>query len=209
MNKNAIDFWVFDLDNTLYPPSVRLFDQIEEKMESYMVRELGVGIEKAKTLRSDFWHNHGTTLEGLVQVHGVDPDPFLEEVHDIDHSNLVHATALKDAIDNLDGHKVIYTNGSRKHGHMVSTALGIRDCFDHIYGIEDAGYKPKPHAIAFSKVFEQARIDPKRAIMFEDDPRNLMVPHDLGMATVLVGGDANAAHIHHKTDDLAAFLTQY
>jgi len=206
MKKDAIDFWVFDLDNTLYPPAVRLFDQIEAKMEGYMIRELGVTSQDAKAMRSDFWHNHGTTLEGLVQVYGIDPDPFLDEVHDIDHSPLSKAPALREALFALEGHRVIYTNGSRAHGDMVSRALGIRDCFHEIYGIENAGYKPKPQAQAFEKVFELAGVDPSRGIMFEDDPRNLKVPHDMGMATVLVGGEASEDHIHHNTDDLAGFL---
>ena len=206
MKKNSIDFWVFDLDNTLYPSSARLFDQIEAKMEAYMSRELGLSGDRAKTMRADFWHNHGTTLEGLVQTYGIDPDPFLEEVHDIDHAALSVSDDLVSAINALGGHRVIYTNGSRKHGEMVSTALGIRDCFHQIYGIEDAGYKPKPHLEAFEKVFAAAGIEPARAAMFEDDPRNLQVPHDLGMATVLVGSDLTYDHVHHTTDDLADFL---
>lgn len=207
MIKNSIHTWVFDLDNTLYPASVRLFDQIEAKMEAYMVRELGIDLAEAKRIRNDYWHNHGTTLEGLVQVHGIDPDPFLDEVHDIDHSLLPPSPELADAINALPGKKIIYTNGSRAHGHMVSTALGLRDCFSHIYGIEDAGYRPKPKAEAFEKVFKAAKIDPTAAAMFEDDPRNLKVPHDLGMMTVLIGEEPPAPHIHHSTQDLTDFLT--
>lgn len=206
MKKNSIDFWVFDLDNTLYPPSARLFDQIEAKMEGYMIRELGLAIDDAKAMRADFWHNHGTTLEGLMQVYGVDPVPFLREVHDIDHSVLEIAPGLRDAINSLEGHRVIYTNGSKEHGEMVSRALGIRECFHEIFGIEDAGYKPKPHADAYASVFKKAKIDPGRAVMFEDDPRNLKVPHELGMATVLVGSDLRDEHIHHRTHDLIGFL---
>ncbi len=207
MNKSSIDTWVFDLDNTLYPPEARLFDQIEAKMEAYMVRELGIDPAQAKPLRSDFWRNHGTTLEGLVQVYGIDPDPFLDEVHDIDHASLEPCAHLKAALEALDGRRVIYTNGSRAHGEMVSTSLGLRDCFDAIYGIEDAGYKPKPHRIAFDRVFGTLGLDPTRAIMFEDDPRNLAVPHEMGLATVLVGTSDPQPHIHAQTTDLAGYLS--
>ena len=207
MKKSSIDVWVFDLDNTLYPPSARLFDQIEAKMEGYIIRELGMTRADAKAMRADFWHNHGTTLEGLVKTYGIDPEPFLEEVHDIDHAILSKSAPLREALLSLNGRRLIYTNGSRKHGEQVSDALGIRDCFETIYGIEDAGYRPKPHADAFAKVFQKAGFDPKRAIMFEDDPRNLQVPYRLGMQTVLVGSDLKDDHIGHNTHDLAAFLT--
>jgi len=42
--------------------------------------------------------------------------------------------------------------------------------------------------------------------MFEDDPRNLRVPHQLGLRTVLVGPGEEQPHVHHRTEDLAGFL---
>ncbi len=208
MEHRKFDTWVFDVDNTLYHPSVRLFDQIEAKMEAFMMREIGLSHEEAKAKRKDFWRNHGTTLAGLVEVYGIDPDPFLDEVHDIDHSVLPTASKLRDALNALEGRLIVYTNGSKAHGKMVTEALGIYDCFDELFGIEDAGYKPKPHRIAFERVFGRAGLEPKSAIMFEDDPRNLAVPHELGMATVLVGSQDDSPHIHRTTDDLAGFLTR-
>lgn len=209
METSNFETWVFDLDNTLYHPSVRLFDQIEAKMEAFMMREIGLTHPEAKAKRADFWRNHGTTLAGLIDVYGIDPQPFLQEVHDIDHSVLPKATELRDALNALDGRLLIYTNGSRAHGQMVTDALGIFDCFDEIFGIEDASYTPKPHRGAFEQVFGKAELNPTTAIMFEDDPRNLAVPHDMGLATVLVGQENDSPHIHHTTDDLAGFLKQY
>ncbi len=203
---DEIDHWIFDLDNTLYHPSVRLFDQIEAKMEGYIIRELGVDPEEAKSLRADFWRNHGTTLAGLMQVYDIDPEPFLQEVHDIDHSALQPDSELAALISRLPGQRIIYTNGSRSHGNMVSTARGLRSCFHEIYGIEHAGYIPKPDRSAFDKIVKLAEIDPKRAIMFEDDPRNLLAPHQMGMRTVLVGPPETEGHIHHQTEDLGSFL---
>lgn len=208
MNMSSIDHWVFDLDNTLYPASARLFDQIERKMETYIVRELSITPSEAKSMRADFWHNHGTTLKGLMDVHKIDPDPFLEEVHDIDISHLEPAADLKHAIDALQAECVIYTNGSRRHGENISTARGIRSCFEAIYGIEDASYRPKPEIAAFEQVFSAAGIEPKRAVMVEDDPRNLVAPAAMGMTTILVGSDIKADHIHFHTSDLTGFLTQ-
>ena len=203
-----VETWVFDLDNTLYPPEARLFDQIEQRMTDYVMRELGVDFEHANSLRARYWREHGTTLAGLMTVHGLEPDPYLAEVHDIDLSVIMASPALRDAIVALPGRKVIYTNGSREHARRVTRALGIDGIFDAVYGIEDADYLPKPDETAFARVFRRDGFETSRAAMFEDDPRNLAVPHALGMRTVLVGPGEPAPHIHHHTDDLADFLAR-
>ncbi|WP_111428438.1 pyrimidine 5'-nucleotidase [Rhodobacteraceae bacterium DSL-40] len=203
-----VETWVFDLDNTLYPPEARLFDQIEQRMTDYVMRELGVDFAHANSLRARYWREHGTTLAGLMTVHGLEPDPYLAEVHDIDLSVIMASPALRDAIVALPGRKVIYTNGSREHARRVTRALGIDGVFDAVYGIEDADYLPKPDETAFARVFGRDGFDTSRAAMFEDDPRNLAVPHALGMRTVLVGPGEPAPHIQHHTDDLADFLAR-
>lgn len=200
--------WVFDLDNTLYCPSARLFDQIETRMTDYVMRTLGVDRAAADHLRRDYWHRYGTTLAGLMHEHRLDPAPYLEEVHDIDLSALAIADALRAAIDALPGRKIVYTNGSRRHAERVTAACGLGGAFDALYGFEDAGFVPKPAPEAFASVFATDGLDPALAAMFEDDPRNLEVPHRLGMRTVLVGGQDAAAHVHFRTDDLADFLTR-
>ena len=204
----GIKHWVFDLDNTLYPPGARLFDQIEDKMERFIMRELSVDLPTARHLRDAFWAEHGTTLAGLMERHGVDPDPFLDEVHEIDLSALAPTPSLGTAIRALEGQRIIYTNGSRGHGENVSGALGLRCAFDGIFGIEDAAYVPKPKREAFERVFDKAEVDPKTAIMFEDDPRNLAIPAELGMVTVLVGSAARPDYVDHQIEDLAGFLTE-
>lgn len=201
-----VETWVFDLDNTLYPPEVRLFDQIEARMTAYVMETLGVGRSHADHLRDHYWRLHGTTLAGLMADHGLEPAPYLEAVHDIDLSAIAPAPALARAIAALPGRKVVYTNGSREHARRVTAALGIAAAFDALYGVEDAGFAPKPREEAFARVFAAEGLAPVRAAMFEDDVRNLEVPHRLGMRTVLVGGVAGAAHVHHRTGDLAAFL---
>lgn len=206
MTLRMIKHWIFDLDNTLYPPSARLFDQIEAKMEAYIIRELGIPPEDANDLRADFWHNHGTTLAGLMEVYGIDPDPFLDEVHDIDLSALAPDPDLAQAISALPGQRVIYTNGSIGHGERVSRARGLRQCFDAVYGIEDAHYIPKPHEAAYAHILARTGIDPVAAVMVEDDPRNLEIPKRLGMTTILVGPRIDAPHIDFQTEDLAGFL---
>jgi putative hydrolase of the HAD superfamily len=202
-----VETWVFDLDNTLYPPAVRLFDQIEARMTAYVMRTLAVDADRANAMRDHYWHTHGTTLAGLMREHGLDPEPYLAEVHDIDLTGVAPAPALRAAIGALPGRKLVYTNGSREHARRVTRACGLDGAFDALYGFEDAGYLPKPEAQAFAAVFALAGLAPARAAMFEDDARNLAVPHGLGMRTVLVGADAGEhPHVHHRTDDLAGFL---
>ena len=201
-----VETWVFDLDNTLYPPAVRLFDQIEARMRAYVMRTLGVDAAEADRLRKHYWETCGTTLAGLMREHGIDPEPYLVEVHDIDLGEVASSPALCAAIGRLPGRKVVYTNGSREHARRVTRAVGLDGCFDRLYGFEDAAYVPKPEAAAFAAVFALDGLAPARAAMFEDDHRNLRVPHSLGMRTVLVGPAAEHPHVHHITDDLAGFL---
>ncbi|AUQ67427.1 pyrimidine 5'-nucleotidase [Phaeobacter inhibens] len=199
--------WVFDLDNTLYHPSARLFDQIEVKMTDYVMAALGVDQKMANKLRDDYWREHGTTLAGLMAHHDLDPDPFLLEVHDINFDQLEPDILLAERIRALPGKRIIYTNGTAPYAEQVLAARGLEGCFDEIYGVEHANYSPKPERQAFDIVFAKAGIDTAKAAMFEDDPRNLQAPHDLGMRTVHVAPEATTgAHIHHHTDDLTRFL---
>lgn len=203
-----VETWVFDLDNTLYSPEARLFDQIEARMTAYVATALGIEASVASQLRDGYWRSHGTTLAGLMAEHALDPEPYLADVHDIDLSAMAPDPALLAALAALPGRKVVYTNGSREHARRVTAALGIGSAFDALYGFEDAGYAPKPRAEAFARVFALDGLTATRAAMFEDDPRNLEVPHRLGLRTVLVGPGAPAPHVDHHTDRLADFLTQ-
>ncbi len=204
-----VSHWVFDLDNTLYPPSARLFDQIEVKMTDWVMDALGLGRAEANALRGDYWRRYGTTLSGLMREHGVDPGPYLTHVHDISLDTLIPDAALAAAIRALPGRKIVYTNGSRGHAERVTAARGLSGVFDAMFGIEEAGFLPKPELGAFQAIFALAGVDPARAAMFEDDAKNLAVPHDLGMATVQVHTARHpGVHVHHHAEDLGAFLSQ-
>lgn len=199
--------WVFDLDHTLYPPAQRLFDQIEQRMLDVVMRVTGLEHPEADALRRQYWADYGTTLAGLMAHHEVDPDSFLQEVHDISFDALQPDPHLAELIANLPGRKIVYTNGSAPYAAEVLRARGLEAAFDAIYGVEDADYLPKPHRAAFETIFEKDGLDPTEAAMFEDDPRNLAVPHAMGLRTIHVAPDAHPAdHIHHHTDDLNAFL---
>ncbi|MEL7026985.1 MAG: pyrimidine 5'-nucleotidase [Pseudomonadota bacterium] len=201
--------WVFDLDNTLYPPSARLFDQIETRMSAWVMDALGVDHAEADRLRELYWRRYGTTLTGLMVEHGIDAGPYLDAVHDISFDGLTPDPKLSALIKNLPGLKIVYTNGPARYAAQVLDARGLSQAFEAVYAIEDANLVPKPEAQAFQTVFEKAGIAGPNAAMFEDDPRNLEVPHNLGMRTIHVAPQPEPfAHIHQHTDDLAGFLSQ-
>lgn len=199
--------WVFDLDNTLYPPQVRLFDQIEVRMTDWVVQELGVSRAEADYLRQHYWERYGTTLAGLMEEHGLDPAPYLTHVHDISFDALEPDADLAARIRDLPGRKIVYTNGCEPYAQRVLEGRGLSGLFDAVYGIEHANFRPKPEQAAFETIFAQDGIAPGEAAMFEDDPRNLAAPHALGMRTVHVAeAPTPAPHIHHHTDNLSQFL---
>jgi len=201
--------WVFDLDNTLYPPSARLFDQIEVRMTAFVMQALGVDRGEADRLRRHYWQLYGTTLAGLMHEHDVDPAPYLTDVHEISLDHLDPDPALRDGIAALPGRRIVYTNGSAPYAERVIAARGLDGLFDAVYGVEHAGFRPKPERAAFETVFARGGIEPGRAAMFEDDPRNLAAPHQMGMRTVHVAPEPDPAdHIHHHTADLAGFLAR-
>ena len=199
--------WVFDLDNTLYPPEARLFDQIEVKMSAYVMASLGVDQTTADQLRQDYWRDYGTTLAGLMREHNVDPGPYLFDVHDIDLSHLNKDPALAAAIDTLPGRKIVYTNGTAPYARQVLAARGLDQVFEAVYGVEEANFLPKPELEAFETIFALDGIQPRQAAMFEDEARNLQVPHSLGMQTIHVApAPVTAPYLQHHTNNLRQFL---
>ncbi|MEP5758616.1 MAG: pyrimidine 5'-nucleotidase [Litoreibacter sp.] len=206
---NSVRTWVFDLDNTLYPPHMRLFDQIEEKMAAWIIDLLKVDRSKADQLRTRYWRDHGTTLAGLMLEHEMAPEQFLRDVHDIDFSVLTPDPDLRAHIANLPGRKIIYTNGTAPYARRVAAARGLDGLFDAVYGIEHANYRPKPDAAAFKQVFAIDGLDGNIAAMFEDEARNLAYPHSIGMQTVHVAKTRDPGQfISHHTEDLSSFLQQ-
>jgi len=202
-----VNVWVFDLDNTLYPPAARLFDQIEVKMTQFVMDALGVDQPQANVLRHKYYREHGTTLAGLMREHGVDPGPYLTDVHDISLDHLETDAVLRRHIDDLPGRKIVYTNGTAPYAERVIEARGLTGAFDAVYGVEHADFEPKPDRAAFEIVFGRDGLNPTNAAMFEDEARNLAVPHAMGMRTIHVAPEADTSDfIHHHTDDLTAFL---
>lgn len=207
-----IDTWVFDLDNTLYPETSTLFDQINDKMNLYMATLLDMEVCDASRMRQGFYEVHGTTLNGLMREYNADPGPFLDFVHDIDLSRISPAPGLKLQLGDLPGRCLVHTNGTTAHAERVLARLGIEKCFDGIFDIVASDFRPKPQTHAFSRFIDAFGVDPGTAVMFEDKAENLEVPHDLGMTTVWINhraGDEELpehAHVHHLSQDIGAFL---
>ena len=202
-----VNTWVFDLDNTLYPPSARLFDQIEVRMVRWVMDALKVDKDRANYLRKHYWQTYGTTLAGLMREHDLDPGPYLHDVHDISMDVLTPDPVLAARIKALPGRRIIYTNGTAPYAERVVKARGLDGLFDEVYGVEHASFLPKPERASFEQVFTTDKLDTTKAVMFEDDPRNLAAPHAMGMGTVHVAPTPEAGdHIHFHTDDLSHFL---
>ncbi|EPX87607.1 pyrimidine 5'-nucleotidase [Rubellimicrobium thermophilum DSM 16684] len=201
--------WVFDLDNTLYPPQAALFAQMQPRITAFVCRVLGLTEAEADALRDAYWHRYGTTLRGLMAEHGLDPAEYLRFVHDLDLSALSPDPVLARRIAALPGRRIVFTNGDGAYAARVLAARGLSGVFDAVYGVEHAGWLPKPDQAAFEAVFALDGLSPEEGAFFDDDPRNLLVPHRLGMRTVLVAPERPPhAHVHHHAADLSAFLAR-
>lgn len=209
-----IDTWIFDLDNTLYPASANLFLQIDVKMKAFISRLLDIDLDDAYVIQKKYYREHGTTLCGLMLNYDVDPEEFLDFVHDIDHTVLEPNPGLAHTIQSLPGRKLIHTNGSDQHAEDVLSALGIEDCFEAIFDIRAGAYVPKPDPESYRRFLHSHAFEPTTSIMFEDSVKNLKPAAEMGMVTVLVQHESNAASTdadefcHHVTEDLPNWLKQ-
>ncbi len=215
-----VDTWVFDLDNTLYPHHVNLWQQVDARIGEFVAGWLKVSAAEARRIQKDYYRRYGTTMRGMMTEHGVHADDFLAYVHRIDHSPLEPNPAMGAAIARLPGRKLILTNGSSDHVDAVLGRLGIGDHFHGVFDIIAAELEPKPAPQTYQRVLALHEVDPERSAMFEDLARNLVTPHRLGMTTVLVVPDGtkevvredwelegrDADHVDHVTDNLTGFL---
>jgi putative hydrolase of the HAD superfamily len=210
MSKLAhINTWVFDLDNTLYPPSCKLFDQISSRMTDFIMTALNVGREESATLRHKYYKTYGTTLRGLMLEHDLEPHGFLDYVHNIDYSAVKLHQELGSAIAKLPGRKLVFTAGTTAHAKNVLNNLGCAAEFEEIFDIVNADFIPKPDQRPYDTFLKLHNVNPVEAAFFEDLPVNLLVPRAKGMTTVLVGEHDEVtmpAHIDYVTNNLAHFL---
>ncbi len=215
-----VESWIFDLDNTLYPAGSPIWPQIDQRITAFVAGLFGIDGMSARALQKYYYQRYGTTLRGLMIEHDLDPAVFLDFAHDIDRSALAADEALATAIAALPGRRFILTSGSHGHAMKTTAHLKIDHLFEGVFDIAAGDFIPKPDERTYLRFLEHFSIEPAKAAMFEDIPRNLEVPHRLGMTTVLVAPRAGAEHrdawegdgetasfIDHRTDDLAAFLT--
>lgn len=210
---HAVETWIFDLDNTLYPAASSLFDQVDRRMGEYVARLLGIPYDAARAEQKRLFRDHGTTLRGLMTEHGVDPVDYMDHVHAIDLSRLAPDPRLALALERLPGRKLVHTNASVAHAERVTARLGIDRHFDGVFDVAAAGWTPKPDPAPYAMLLDRFGVDPARAAMVEDIARNLAPAAALGMATVWVRSEqdwakagATAPFVHHETDDLPGFL---
>src|SRR5579863_7752769 len=218
-----ITTWVFDLDNTLYPPDSGIWPKIDERITLFLTELFGIDGLSARALHKHYYARHGTTLTGLGAEHVGLTERYLEFVHDIDRSALKPDPILAREVERLPGRKLIFTNGSRNHAILTAKQLGLDGLFEDAFDIVAAGLTPKPTAAAYDAFFERCQVDPRAAAMFEDLARNLAVPKAKGMTTTLV--TTKAGRLDHReahdrsiagagdvadfvTDDLSEFLAR-
>jgi len=209
----SIKYWIFDLDNTLYSGKTKVFEQVDKKMSKYISNKLNISVEEAKKIQKNYFHEYNTTLNGMIKNHKIDPDEFLEYVHDIDIDFLEKDLKLVKEMERLEGKKIIFTNGSRKHAINVTKRIGIDQCFDGIFDIVDSDFVPKPLIEPYKKLVEKHKIDPKLSVLVEDIARNLKPAYEMGMKTVWIENNepwaskfSNDNFVNYKTNNLSEFL---
>ena len=217
-----VETWVFDLDNTLYPAGSDLWPKIDQRITLWIMALYGIDGLSARALQKFYYERYGTTLRGLMETDAIDAETFLRFVHDIDRTSILEDLPLAAAIRALAGRKLILTNGSRFHAIATAEALGLSGLFEDVFDIVAGDLVPKPEPGVYDRFLARFAVDPTRAAMIEDIPRNLVVPKALGMVTILVvpkpgdhdpreafeivAEEAVPAHIDYVTNDLAAFL---
>tara|TARA_Y100000741_G_scaffold352763_1_gene325212 strand:+ start:7217 stop:7888 length:672 start_codon:yes stop_codon:yes gene_type:complete len=208
-----IKFWIFDLDNTLYSGKTKVFEQVDKRMSAYISKKLNVSVEEAKKIQKNYFHEYNTTLNGMIKNHEINANEFLEFVHDIDIDFLKKDFKLAEEINKLEGKKIIFTNGSRKHALNVTTKIGIDHLFDDVFDIVDSEFVPKPAIQPYRKLVKKHKIDPNLCVFVEDIARNLKPAYEMGMKTIWIENDepwaskfSDSNFINYRTNNLSEFL---
>ena len=204
--------WLFDLDNTLYPPENGLFGAVDDRINEFLAAHLGVSGPAADELRRRYHDQYGITLVGLMEEHGTEPHHYLDFVHHVPVADYLGPDpGLRELIGGLPGRRSIFTNGSRRHALAVVAALGLEGLFEEIFDIVALGFQPKPAPATYRTVLERLGGAPFRAILLDDLARNLAPAREIGMRTVLVGPAApsGSADFSIRTiQDLPSILPQ-
>jgi putative hydrolase of the HAD superfamily len=187
---------LFDLDNTLYPAERELFSLIDVRINRFMIEVVGIPESEVDHLRRDYWQRYGASLQGLIRHFGIDPEAYLDFVHEVDvASRLAPDPGLRRTLQQLPQRKVVFTNGSRGHALRVLDSLDITDQFEEIFDIRVARYLPKPFTAPYQAVLKELGVQARHCIMLEDSLANLRTAKELGMGTILVGDTPGAPYV--------------
>ncbi len=213
--KEKINTWIFDLDNTLYSADSGIFQQVHKLMGDFVSKNLDMDLTEAKKLQAKYYKQHGTTLRGLMDNHGIDPDYFLDEVHRLDYSIVGPNTLLNQELHKLKGRKIIYTNANKKHAIDVLDRINLTDFFDEIFDIKMANYIPKPELKPYKQIIDLFKINPDKSAMFDDIAKNLVPAKKVNFTSVWIDAgyenfsddiEASKEYLDFKTRDLSLFL---
>lgn len=204
--------WIFDLDNTLYPASASLFEQIDARIGAYVADRFAVDRHEARRIQKHYFHQHGTTLAGLMAEHDVDPHDYLGRVHDVELDVIEENAPLAAAIARLPGEKFVFTNADAAYAGRVLERLGLSESFAGIHDVHACGYVPKPHPDAYAGMCDAFGIDPAQSLFADDMARNLKPAHAIGITTLWIdngseqGADPDRSFIDFSTSDLTRWL---
>ena len=213
--KEKINTWIFDLDNTLYSADSGIFQQVHKLMGEFISKNLKMDMVEAKKLQSKYYKQHGTTLRGLMDNHGVEPDYFLDEVHKLDYSIVGPDEILNKELEKIQGRKIIYTNANKKHVVDVLERINLANFFDEIFDIKMANYIPKPEIKPYEQIINIFNINPSSSAMFDDIAKNLVPAKKVGFTPVWVDAgyenfsddiQASKDYLDYSTRNLSSFL---
>ena len=213
--KEKINTWIFDLDNTLYSADSGIFQQVHKLMGEFISKNLKMDMVEAKKLQSKYYKQHGTTLRGLMDNHGVEPDYFLDEVHKLDYSIVGPDEILNKELEKIQGRKIIYTNANKKHVVDVLERINLANFFDEIFDIKMANYIPKPEIRPYEQIVDIFNINPSSSAMFDDIAKNLVPAKKVGFTPVWVDAgyenfsddiQASKDYLDYSTRNLSSFL---
>ncbi|MHB8134054.1 MAG: pyrimidine 5'-nucleotidase [Anaerolineaceae bacterium] len=190
---------LFDLDDTLYPPSNGIWSMIREKINEFMVINLDYSQADARTAQQSFFHQYGTTLRGLQTEFNIDPVKYLKFVHNIPVNEFIQPNLeLKSVLAAIPTRKIIFTNSDRWHTNRVLEALDISEYFDEIIDVLDMQPFCKPMLGAFESAFDKLRIsDPAECLIVDDNMRNISTAQSIGMRTIWVNHQPDRENLHH------------
>ena len=192
--QNSFQNWIFDLDNTMYDINLGLFKKISNRITDFIMSKYSLDIDQAKKIQKEYYLKYGLTLRGLIVEKKLEPDEFLDYVHDVEHPELKKNDQLISKIRILEGKKIIFTNATSKHAKKILKILELEHDFDQIIDIKDLEYIPKPDKRSYKKLLECLNLNKEnldKTIFFEDTVKNLIPAKELGITTVWMKNSIN------------------